>query len=194
MQRTIWCATLLIAGALTVGCAKPATRPPHKQATKSARQAVRKGSAPALNVSGQAVKLFWEDKGSKALTVTAREMSYNSDGTAKLSNATAKLYQQGKLAALLVAPVIQADEKTKVAIASGGVTLTSSDTRSAIRTVKAQRIKWSSRDNKILAEGGVRATGPHAFITGSVLVADTRMRTVRVMANPKEARAAFSNH
>lgn len=145
-----------------------------------------------VQVKGQVVKLSWQEKGKKSLDATAAELVGNTAaGTGSLKRVNARLYSNGKLSATIVAPLIQFDEKTKVITASGGVTLTSSDPASSIHTVQAQWIKWFSRENKIIGNGNVKARGKVASIDAAAFTADTQLHTIRVLANPADARAVI---
>ncbi|HOM72213.1 MAG TPA: LPS export ABC transporter periplasmic protein LptC [Armatimonadota bacterium] len=169
------------------GPSQPQTNEPTKKQDADGSQ---KSPDLELEIHGQKVNLTWQDGGKPKMRVKADKLVGNTvAGSASLEKVDAELYEDGKLVARLSAPLIQADEKTRIVIATGGVTITSADPASSIKTIKAKWIKWYSRDNKIIGNGGITAVGPVASINAAEFIADTRMKTVRFNANPAEARA-----
>jgi hypothetical protein len=149
---------------------------------------------PQFKMTGQKISISWQENGQQKLTAKAIEATGNTiSGKAALKKVNADLYENGKLVATLVAPLVEADEKTRVVTATGGVTITSKVPESTIRTVEADWIKWYSKDGKLVGNGGVKARGPVTSMDASAFVADTRLRNIRILANPAEARAVIGN-
>jgi hypothetical protein len=109
-------------------------------------------------------------------------------------NVSALLYDKGKMVAKLTAPVVQADKKSDLVIATGGVTIISTVDGSSIKTIKASRVKWYSKENRLIGDGGVVATGPVTSIKAAAFTADTRLKSVKVYADPAEAYAETGKH
>ncbi|MEN6521313.1 MAG: LPS export ABC transporter periplasmic protein LptC [Armatimonadota bacterium] len=215
MRSAIWWVVPALAIALLAGCSRvdePQTKNPgnpvNQQVKSSGEPSGKSGSKtakpdatakngkedepapPELKVVGQKVSLSWQEGGRPKLAATAVELTGDTlAGKAVMKRVSAELYQDGKLVARLVAPNVEADEKTRIITASGGIILTSTVPESTIRTVKCNWIKWYSRSDKIIGNGGVTATGPLASIKAAAFTADTRLRTVKVTADPSEAKA-----
>jgi LPS export ABC transporter protein LptC len=201
---TLW-GILLGVVVLAVGCGKSPDRAKAPVAAESkptvtkAQQPVAKPpkdiaqdkpSVPELEVKGRLVTISWDEKGKISMQATATEMTGNTvSGTATIKKVKARLFSNGRQTGTLVAPLVQADEGSRVLTASGGVALTSSDPKSSIRTVKCQWIKWYSRENRIVGGGGVKAHGPVASIDAAAFIADTQLRNVRILSDPSEIRA-----
>lgn len=222
MKAAIWWGVLALAVMLVAGCSRvdePKTKSQSPQVSQgqaeSSEEAKKKPEAkttekpeniqspdeitepamPELKVVGQKVSLNWQEGGKPKLSAIASELTGDTlAGKAALKHVSAEMYQDGKLVAKLVAPNVIADEKTRVIVATGGVTLTSTVPESTIRTVKCDWIKWYSRDDKIVGNGGVTATGPLASIKAAAFTADTRMRTVKITADPSEAKAVVGKN
>ncbi|MEN6371682.1 MAG: LPS export ABC transporter periplasmic protein LptC [Armatimonadota bacterium] len=215
MRSAIWWVIPVLAIALLAGCSRvekpqtenlgnqakqqvkspgePSGKPgskPAKPDTESQSGKKEEPAAPKLKVVGQKVSLNWQEGGKPKLSATAVELTGDTlAGKAVMKRVSAELYQDGKLVAKLVAPNVEADEKTRVVTASGGIILTSTVPESTIRTVKCNWIKWYSKSDKIVGNGGVTATGPLAKIKAAAFTADTKLRTVKVTADPSEAKA-----
>ncbi len=200
---------LVVVSALVAGCGKspePARAPQptnSKPGQISAKPKDRpakevdltKKETPDLKVSGQIVRISWEEKGKVSMKATAQEFSGNTiSGEATLKRVNARLFSNGKQTATIVAPLVQVDENSRVLTASGGVTLTTSDPKSSIKTVKASWIKWYARDNRIVGNGGIKARGPVASIDAAAFIADTQLRSIRILSDPAEARAVIGKH
>lgn len=221
MRSAIWWVVLALATALLAGCSnvdepqtktnKPNTtvkqvKSPDEPSGKSGAKTTKpdaetrknEGDEPAppqLKVIGRKVNLNWQEGGEPKLAVTAVELTGDTlAGKAAMKQVSAELYQDGKLVAKLVAPNVEADEKTRIITATGGVTLTSNVPESTIRTVKCDWIKWYSKSDKIIGNGGVTATGPLVLIKAAAFTADTKLRTVKVTADPSEAKAVVGKH
>jgi hypothetical protein len=152
-------------------------------------------AAPQLKFSGQKITLAWQQNNKPKLTAAATELTGNTvSGKAAMKHVAAEFYDNGKVVARLVAPFVEADEKTRVVTASGGVTITSAVPGSTIQTVKADWVRWYSREDKLVGDGGIHARGPVTSIDASAFIADTRLRTIKIMANPSEARAVIGKH
>lgn len=218
MKASIWLAVAAFVLVLAAGCAKvgerrsvehpvvPSAEPKDGAATpKKPTEAVppqearkpaedQRPSTPQLKYIGRRVTLTWEDAGKPRMRATAIELTGNTvSGTASMKRVNAELYDDGKLVATLSAPSVLADEKTRVVTATGGVKVVSKVPDSSIRTINAEWIKWYTREDKMVGNGGITARGPVASIDAAAFTADTRLKTVRILADPSEARAVIGN-
>ena len=204
----ILAAAVSVVGMLSAGCGRRAeqragqprpgahyVRPPALQKKAQAERPAKPtetSAVPKLKIIGRKVTLTWQEAGQPKLSASAQELTGNTvSGRASMKQVTAEFYQKGRLVAKLSAPLVEADEKTRIVTATGGVTVTSTVPESNIRTVRAEWIKWYSREDKIVGNGGVSARGPVVSIDAAAFTADTRLRTLKVMANPSEARAVL---
>lgn len=220
MKTAIWWGALALAVTLAAGCSnldepkaknpdsqvsqvkssdgsqkKPDVKTPETPEKSQTSGEITEPAMPELKVVGQKVSLNWQEGGRPKLAAIATELTGDTlAGKAALKQVSAELYQDGKLVAKLVAPNVIADEKTRVITATGGATLTSTVPESTIRTVKCDWMKWYSRDDKIVGNGGVTANGPLASIKAAAFTADTRMRTVKITADPSEAKAVVGKN
>jgi hypothetical protein len=182
---------------LAAGCGRTSeqTGPEPKARVERAKPPAtgpQRAAESALKFATRKVNLTWQEGGKPKLTATARELTGNTvSGTAAMKQVSAQLYDKGKVVARLSAPLVEADEKTRVVTATGGVTITSAVPNTTIRTVNADWVKWYSREDKLVGNGGVTARGPVASIKAAAFVADTRLRTIRVTAEPSEAQAVL---
>lgn len=148
-----------------------------------------------LKVVSQKIDLTWQEAGKSRMKATASEMTGNTiSGIATLKKVNADLYDKGQLSAKLAAPVVEADEKTRIVTASGGVTIVSAAPNTSIRTLRADNVKWYSKDDKLIGEGGIVANGPMGYMKAAVFVADTRLSKVHIYADPAQARAVLGKH
>ncbi|MBI2844821.1 MAG: LPS export ABC transporter periplasmic protein LptC [Armatimonadetes bacterium] len=182
--------------------APPPKQTPEKPKVQQENQKTEVGEAPAaepkeqpppeLKVIGRQISLAWREDDKPRLTATAHELTGNTvTGKASMKRVNAEFYDGGKLVARMSAPIVEADEKTRVITATGGVKIVSETPDSTIRVIRAEWIKWYSRENKLVGNGGITATGPVASIQAAAFTADTRLRTVKIMADPSEARAVI---
>jgi len=221
VEADSWCAALrapsfpalvlvgLAAAVLSAGCGTAAERRPGKtgapvsrtkpappgEQTPSKQPSPATGEGPTppkLKVVGRKVTLTWQEAGQPKLSASAQELTGNTlSGKAALRQVNADLYQKGKIVAKLTAPLVEADEKTRIVTATGGVTIVSTVPESNIRTVKADWIKWYSREDKIIGDGGISARGPVVSIDAAAFTADTRLRTIALTASPAASRAVI---
>ncbi len=136
------------------------------------------------------VSLAWQEDGQPKLVASADELTGNTlSGTAEMKRVTAQFFDGRKHVATLTAPLVRADEKSRIITATGGVTVTSNVAESTIKTVKADWVKWYSREDKLVGNGGIQVRGPVTTIDATAFVADTQLRTIKITADPDEAKA-----
>lgn len=192
---------------ILAGCSQPSTRErqtapiasanekttqPDQSAKEQPAPESEEPPLPELKAVGRKVSLAWQEEGKTRLKASAREMTGNTVmGKASLKEVNAELYDNGKLVARLSAPSVQADEKTRVITATGGVTITSEVPGSTIKTLKSDWVKWYSREDKLIGDGGVTAVGPLANIQAAAFTANTRLGSVRLMSDSTETRAVI---
>lgn len=131
-----------------------------------------------LEVTQKEVTLRWASKEGTQMVATARSSNLNEETQAgTLLDFSAKLYENGKLSALVSAPLATADYKNRVVIASGGVVL-----KSLVRqtVVHASWIKWYVDKHKIVGNGGVSIDSTAGSMDGAAFVADTALKTLTV--------------
>jgi hypothetical protein len=175
---------------LATGCGRQGAEPGERRAVEQSKRDVGPRGAPKVAAKLQGIRLDWQEAGKpKMIAKAARASGSTAPGTASLAQVTADLYSGGRPVARLTAPIVDADERTRTVTASGGVTVKSLDMNSAIQVLKAARVTWLARKDRLVGEGGVTAVGPRASLRASAFAADTRMRTVRLTADPGEARA-----
>jgi len=161
----------------TTAKAKPAGQPAQAQDTAPDLQAIVKG-----------ITLRWIEKGRTSMNAKARRFEGN-EVTRKgvLLDFSAQLYENGKLTTTMTAPKVVADTANRTITATGGVTLKSLD-RGTV--VKSQWIKWFSREDKIVGNGGVKATsnmgtGDRYEMEGAAFEADTALKTLTIRDSAK---------
>lgn len=164
----------------------------HKKKNTKGADADEADVSTEVKVAAKGLSINWQEGSQPKLKATASKGAINSlSGAASMMVVNAELYDKGKLVAKLTAPVVQADKKSDLVIATGGVTIVSCVSGSNIQKVKADRVKWLSKENRMIGEGNVLAIGPTASIKASAFTADTRLRTVKVYADPAQAHAEF---
>lgn len=132
-----------------------------------------------LEVTQKKVRLCWAAKEGTQMVAIARSSNLNEETqTGTLLDFSAKLYENGKLSASVSAPLATADYKKKVVVASGGVVL-----KSLVRqtVVNAGWIKWYVDKHKIVGNGGVKIQSAAGSVDGAAFVADTTLKTLKVM-------------
>ncbi len=181
------------------GCAKPKrvkvmdkpapllvdqnTRPPTKSkpAAEPEKPAEAKSEGPKLEITQSGVTLSWVEKGGSQMTASAKSADFNEVTQAgNLLDFSAKLYENGKLAASLSAAKATVDTAKRTVIASGGVTLKSVERDT---TVKAGWIKWNANTRKIIGNGGVKVISTNGTAEAAAFVADTNMRNYTLLSS-----------
>lgn len=138
---------------------------------------------PKLQMTQQGVTLSWIENGVVRMSAKAREGQINEvTKVGQLLDFSAKMFEDGKLTTTMSAPKVVADTEKRVVTATGGVTLKSLDRKT---TVKAQWMKWYSRQHKVVGDGGVKITSEMGTMQGAAFVADTALKTLRVMNSAK---------
>lgn len=178
---------LLVLGLLAVfgpaGCRKAVSprradssrRPPVPAATGD-----EQGKAGALKAEFHGAKMTWDDeKGARVWEARFKEAAASQTGKSavvELRGVEAGLYRNGKIASRLVAPRVVADSRTREVKASGGVKVTSAIYDASVR---AERLLWRSREDKLLGAGGVRMRKGNLSITARSFEADTALKKAK---------------
>lgn len=92
----------------------------------------------------------------------------------ELHDVKATLFKDGKPASTLVAPLVKANSSTREVSASGGVLVVA---KSPNATVRADRMLWKARENKITGAGHVKMVRDGATITAESFEGDTDLKT-----------------
>jgi hypothetical protein len=178
---------ILVAATFLLGCSSK----PKTVLSKNIKKEEQK-PLPAVKAEARKVVVTWSERGKTSLSATATEVSGDTvSGSAKMKQVTAELYNKGELLGKLAAPIVEADASNRIISASGGVTLTSEQPNSTVRVVKAGWIKWFARQNRVLGGGGVEAVGPMTTVKAEAFVADTGLRKIKLVADPKQSEAVF---
>lgn len=210
MRNIICCGVLLLIVAALVGCGKSSgnnstlsgVKPtktveiPDTGQTKKTSNKTDQNSEPPmpLKVIGKKVSLVWDDGGKPKLKSVATELTGNTiSGKARMKNAKADLYDKGVCVAKMVAPVIEADESNRIVIATGGVTITSTSSKSNIRIIKSEWVKWYSREDRLVGGGGISVNGPMGSIDAATIETDTKLEKIKITSGTSDGRAVIDN-
>lgn len=156
--------------------AKP-DEPPEAAVSKPADE------GPVIVMTQKGVTLNWKEKGQIRMSAKARAAEADEvTKTGTLLDFSANLYENGKLTATISAPKAVADTVNRVVTATGGVTLKSVERQTV---VNAQWVKWYSRQQKVIGNGGVKITSPQWNLEGAAFVADTNMKTLSIRNSAK---------
>lgn len=143
---------------------------------------------PSLRTVVKRVTLQWTSNNKMSLSASASRLE-GSEVSRKviLTDLSAKLYQDGRLAAALVAPKVEADERRRVLTATGGVTLKSLDGGTVLT---CEWIKWFARENRIVGNGGVKVisrlkSGDRYKMEGAAFEADTALKSITITDTAK---------
>ncbi|MGQ9454859.1 MAG: hypothetical protein ACUVRS_05485 [Armatimonadota bacterium] len=138
---------------------------------------------PSLRTVVKRVTLQWTSDNKMSLSASASRLE-GSELSRKviLTDLNAKLYQDGKLAAELVAPKVEADERKRILTATGGVTLKSLDGGTVLT---CEWMKWFARENRIVGNGGVKVvsrleSGDRYKMEGAAFEADTALKSIAI--------------
>ncbi len=138
---------------------------------------------PQLELSQKGVTLRWIEDGNVRMSATAREFQGNEVAkVGTLLDFSAQLYENGKMTASVRAPKAVADTANRVVTATGGVVVKSME-RSTV--VNASWIKWYAKQQKIVGDGGVKATSTMGTMDGAAFVADTGLKNIRILSSAK---------
>ena len=205
-QKAAKMAVVVAVAAVLVGCGRgapgAAPKPPEGAPTAAPQKAQtpaegkpagqpappKQDTVPDLRAIGKSVTLRWIEKGKTSMNAKARRFEGNEvTRTGILLDFSAELYENGKLTTTMTAPKVIADEANRTLTATGGVTLESLD-RGTV--VKSEWIRWFSRDDRIVGNGGVKAvsnmgTGDRYEMEGAAFEADTALKTLTIRDSAK---------
>ncbi|MEN6358370.1 MAG: LPS export ABC transporter periplasmic protein LptC [Armatimonadota bacterium] len=138
---------------------------------------------PKLQFSQQGVTFSWVENGHVRMSASAKEVSGGEvTRIGQLTNFSGKLYENGKLVAAMTAPKVIADTTKRIVTATGGVTLKSLERNT---TVRSQWMKWYAREQKVVGDGGVKINSTMGNMQGAAFVADTAMKSIKVLDSGK---------
>ncbi|MCE5323435.1 LPS export ABC transporter periplasmic protein LptC [bacterium] len=143
----------------------------------------RVDDGPKLQFSQQGVTFSWVENGHVRMSASAKEVSGGEvTRIGRLTNFSGKLYENGKLVATMTAPKVIADTTKRIVTATGGVTLKSLERNT---TVRSQWMKWYAKEQKVVGDGGVKINSTMGNMQGAAFIADTAMKSIRVMDSGK---------
>ncbi len=163
---------------LPAGCGH---KPPPKQSP--ARTLTEKPSPDRTRTEAkfEGAKVTWDDDQGKRLweagfkSATADEAG--GSARVELTDVTASLYKDGKVASRMVAPKVVADSAKKEVRAFGGVKVTSLADGS---TASADQMIWMPREDKIVGTGGVRMDKGSIHIRAQSITTDTALTKAKL--------------
>ncbi|MCL5102833.1 MAG: LPS export ABC transporter periplasmic protein LptC [Armatimonadetes bacterium] len=138
---------------------------------------------PKLELIQRGVTLKWIEKDGVRMQATVREVQGQElTKTARFSNFTGQMYENGKITTTMSAPKVVLDAVNRTVTATGGVLL-----KSMVRntTVKAKWVKWYARRQKVVGDGGVDITSEMGTIQGAAFVADTALKNWTILSSAK---------
>lgn len=147
-------------------------------------------AGPKLEISQEGVSLQWSENNQLRVSATLKDVEWGEiTRLCGVSRFSGKLYANGKVTAVLDAPKAVVDTKSRIVTATGGVTLKSVERKT---TVKAKWMKWYSKEQKVVGDGGVRIESimgnsdkDKTVLTGAAFVADTALKSIKVMDSAK---------
>ena len=176
ISRLILIATCL--ALFPVGCARktPAKAKPGPAVVQKQSPERKKTEAKF-----EGAKVTWDDDQGKRLweagfkSATAAEAA--GSARVELTDVTACLYKDGKVASRMVAPRVVADSSKKEVRAFGGVKVTSLADGT---TASADEMVWKPREDKIIGTGGVRMDKGNIHIRAQSITTDTALKKARL--------------
>ena len=138
---------------------------------------------PMLEVSQQGITLNWVEKGVLRMSATASQLQGKElFKTGWLKDFSGKMYENGKLTGTMTAPRVLVDMNTRVVTATGGVVLKLVEHKAII---KSKWMKWYSKQQKIVGNGGVKITSDLGTSTSAAFVADTALKNLKLTDSAK---------
>ena len=168
-----------------------ASQAPKAQQAKPASKQPLPGppdTTPDIRFVQTGITLKWTEKGKTRMSAKARRLEGNEvTQTGVLLDFSAELYENGKPTTTMTAPKVIADNANRTVLATGGVVMKSVD-RSTV--VKSGWAKWFSKEQRIVGDGGVKATSTmgtndHYEMQGAAFETDTALKTVKIRNSAK---------
>ena len=129
----------------------------------------------------------------KSAQVAVGQTRQDGPQAAALVGGTATLYEDGKPAVALKADQVRAYDETQTVTARGNV-VARSLTQVGAPAMRADRMTWSPRENKLRGDGNVLITRePDLRIPGRSFVAELTLQRFRIKGNGQPATASFSD-
>jgi len=179
---------LLVSGLLGViclgGCRKAVGPRRAMDSGKKSPAPIAAGEKPAgegaLKAEFRGARITWDDEnGFRVWEARFKEATASQTGkgaVVELRGVEASLYKDGKIASRLVAPRVVADSRSREVKAAGGVEVTSAVYNASVR---AERLVWKSREDKLFGAGGVRMKKENLSVTARSFEADTALKKAR---------------
>ena len=164
---------------LTIVCGGCSGRRERPAAAPRVKPPVALAPRQALEARGREVRIRWRNPaGLPIVDVEAKGLKGEEAGQrAVLTNATARLYREGKPAAVVTAPKIEADGEKRILVASQGVLVKSSDGESSAR---ADSVRWEADRQRISGKGNVVVRWRGLELIGDEFTADTSLGRVKI--------------
>lgn len=171
---------ILLCALCIAGCRSDNQKDTRKTAANSV--ASEKGISPddiPIEANLKKAEIGWVDGQGRPLW----KVSFNKGGLAqsgkdavvRLVDVKAQLYHNGELAAVMDAPLLTADSRTRLMSASGGVKVVSSEGNGYMT---AEKMIWKSKENKVYGYGDVRLRKGTISASASKAAADTALNRV----------------
>ncbi len=153
----------------------PAAKPPPKKPAVQAQKQPEPQSA--LKAEFGKARILWSDRnGQRIMDAQFKDAIASQTGknaALELKGVKASLYQNGKVASIVIAPRVVADSRTREVRASGGVKVVSTaDGGVAV----SNEIVWQAQRDKITGIGGVKVQKGNISITARSFEADTSLK------------------
>ena len=171
------CSAAWVALALLIacgGCSGP-------RAPQTAKRVAPPKPKSHLQVGGREVGLGWKDQAGRPVLIVQAKSLDADEATQRVTMKAARcrMYRNGRLAAVLTAPVVKGDGGKRTLAASGGVAVKSADGRSCVR---ADSVTWDANRHIIRGRGHVVVRWRGAQLSGDELGADTGLAKAEIMS------------
>ena len=128
---------------------------------------------PNLTLSQKGIKLRWINDGKLHMSASASELVGNEVGKCiEVRNFKGELYEKGTLTSKISAKRAFIDANTRIVTATGGVTMNSVTRKTSVRS---EWVKWYSKENRVVGDGGVKITSQMGTIDAAAFTADTSL-------------------
>lgn len=169
----------LIIALCIAGCGQPQPQRPGAKSMVNPSTSKPK-EEDSVDAKLQAAKVLMRDEKGRPLWAARFSEGTGSKDYAKsvgiFHNVSASLYKDGKVASTLVAPLVEADSRSKEFRASGGIKIVSNSDGA---TATCQRIVWKSKENKVYGTGNVKMTRQNMTVIGNSFVSDTSLKSAK---------------
>ncbi len=190
LAKYISCTAILVSSLIICGCGK-SNAIPNRKPTKAELELKAKKEIPG-EITGTTWHIRWLNPAATGnhdlQTVVLADSAHGSvsdpaNPTITLYEVAAKIFRDGAQTGTVYAPVVAANQRDKVLLATGGVKLTSiTDPPDTVVTGDAMR--WDTTRNRLVVIGNARAVVLRPgqkpdTTTGDTLVFDTKLKELR---------------